>query len=257
MRPLHENIEVFSASMQPSATNRQIGDLSEQVLEAASGLVDSCDKDDSNRPNLDSEGKAPFLFHGDYSGRMEMAAERQTVTQYLDQHREWFLRCAHPMTAEPLGENGYALTVGHFGALGYDVEPKVGLNLLPQANDIYRIETIPVPGYEPPGYEVDFQAALSLNEDAPDAEGQLLTQVNWDLNLQVWVYLPRFVSALPKQIIQKTGDHLLNRVVRQMSRCLTLKVQEDFHQSLNLTLPESCRKRNHHFFERFSKAQDA
>jgi len=235
--------------MQTPFTDRQAHELSEQIFESADGLANEVESASSET----AQPNTPFLFKGDYAGRMEMAADRQTVVQYLDDHRAWFVRCAHPMTADPLGQNGYALTIGHFGALGYSVEPKVGLDLLPQDHGVYRIETIPVPDYVPPGYDVDFKAALELVELNTGESGIALTQVDWELNLKVWVQFPRFIHALPKQIIQKTGDHLLSQIVRQVSRCLTHKVQEDFHETLGLSFPESYHKRNHHFFERFSK----
>jgi len=53
------------------------------------------------------------------------------------------------------------LTIGRFGSFGYDVEPKIGLELLPPDKGVYRIKSIPVPDYVTPGYEVDFQSALS------------------------------------------------------------------------------------------------
>ena len=254
---LHKTLKGSGAHMQTPFTNCQTGDVPDQVLGAASGLIDMTEKQDTLQQVAQARGNAPFLFCGDYTGSMEMSADCQTVASYLDDHRAWFLRCAHPMTAEPLGDNGYALTVGHFGALGYDVEPKVGLHLLPQEHGVYRIETIPVPDYEAPGYEVDFKASLKLNESSRGKAGATLTQVDWELDLKVWVYLPRFIRALPQRIIQNSGDHLLSQIVRQMSRCLTHKVQEDFHQSLGLSLPESYRKRNHHFLERFSKTPEA
>jgi hypothetical protein len=240
--------------MQTPFTNRRASDLPDQAFGTVSGLVDTVDGQ-AESENSESSRSTPFLFRGDFAGSMEMAADRQTVSQYLDDHRAWFLRCAHPMTATPLGENGYDLTVGHFGALGYDVEPKIGLNLLPQDQGIYRIETIPIPDYVAPGYEVDFRAALELNETTSQAEA-ILTKVDWELDLKVWVSFPRFIQALPKRIIQKTGDHLLSQIVRQVSRCLTHKVQEDFHKTLELPFPESYRKRNHHFLDRFSKGSD-
>ncbi|MEB3267365.1 MAG: DUF1997 domain-containing protein [Leptolyngbya sp.] len=230
-------------------TNRPSTDLPEQMMDAVSGLVDGGDRRDADLP-LGS----PFIFHGAYVGSMEMSADRQTVADYLDVHQDWFRRCAQPMTAEPLGNNGYALTIGHFGALGYDIEPRIGLHLLPQDQGIYRIETIPVPGYTPQGYDVDFQAALELHEKPEmTAQGNPLTAVEWTLDLKVSVYFPRFIRALPKGLIQRTGDHLLSQVVRQASRCLTHKVQEDFHSTLGLPLPESYQKRHHQFLERLSK----
>jgi hypothetical protein len=199
----------------------------EQFALRGSHVVDDCSTTELTR------------FHGTFSSSMEMYAAAQTVAQYLDGHREWFPRCAQPMKSEPIGETGYALIVGRFGAFGYDVEPKIGLDLLPQQEGIYRITTVSVPGYAPPGYDVDFQAALQLIEIEPDLslfpnkEQALLpnkiTHVEWELDLQVFLHFPRFIQALPKSLVQSTGDRLLNQIVRQVSRRLTQKVQEDFH----------------------------
>ena len=72
------------------------------------------------------------------------------------------------MTVEAIGDNGYGLTVGKFKSLNHEVEPKIGLHLLPQEEGVYRIETIPVPGYEPTGYDVDFKAYMTLCEGATE-----------------------------------------------------------------------------------------
>ena len=149
--------------MQTSFTNHRADDLAVPGFGTVSNPMEPVDGN-SESPHTEISRGAPFLFKGGYVGRMDMAADRLTVTQYLDDHHAWFLRCAHPMTATPLGDNGYDLTVGHFGALGYDVEPKIGLHLLPQDHGVYRIETIPIPGYMAPGYEVDFKASLELKE---------------------------------------------------------------------------------------------
>ncbi len=241
--------------MQTPFTNRQAHTISDHEFGSVSELMASVDSSPEVTHQSAVSKHAPLLFRGGFAGRMDMAADRATVAQYLDDHQAWFLRCAHPMTAVPLGENGYDLTVGRFGALGYDVEPKIGLHLLPQDHGIYRIETITIPGYEPPGYDVDFKAALELNELSSEP-GSCLTQVDWELDLKVWVSFPRFIHALPKRIVQKTGDHLLSQIVRQVSRCLTHKVQADFHETLELPLPESYHKRHHHFLDRFSKDAD-
>lgn len=184
----------------------------------------------------------PTWFQTHFVGCMEMYADAQTVSKYFDAHEGWFRRCAHPMKADPLGENGYALTIGKFGALGYEVEPKIGLHLLPQKDGVYLIETIPVPDYTPPGYEVDFKAAQGLLECPADYSGvklsqtqglpKVMTRVEWHLDLQVGVWFPKFIQALPQSLIQKTGDRLLAQIVKQVSRRLTYKVQEDFHSSL-------------------------
>lgn len=186
----------------------------------------------------------PTIFVSQFIDCMEMNADAQTVAQYVDLHQEWFRRCAHPMHVESIGQNSYALIIGHFGAFGYDVEPKVGLDLLPQQDGIYRIETVPVPGEVSLGYEVDFRAALKLVEHPSQFDpGAKMTQVQWQLDLKVAIQFPRFIHALPDSLVRKTGDRLLNQVVRQVSRRLTHRVQEDFHCSRNLPLPKRTRKK--------------
>lgn len=214
------------------------------ILGATSDLI----KSSSLEPE-EGQGSEPTCFHGSFSSCMEMYAAPETVAQYLDAHRVWFPHCAHPMKSDPIGENGYALTIGKFGSFGYEVEPRIGLDLLPQSEGVYRIQTIAIEGYEPPGYEVDFQAALQLVEATVDAKqfvpGQIpaeMTQVEWGLELQVKLHFPRFIQALPQSLIQTTGDRLLNQIVRQVSRSLTHKVQSDFHRSAGLPLPKKRRR---------------
>jgi Protein of unknown function (DUF1997) len=197
----------------------------------------------------------PTSFHGSFASCMEMYSDAATVARYLDEHQAWFPRCAQPMATELISQNGYALTIGRFGSFGYEVEPKIGLDLLPQDHGIYRIQTIPIPGYEPPGYDVDFQAALQLVEVAPDEAVRTLfqrarinqmpgcmTRVEWELDLKVIIQFPRFIHALPKSLVQNTGDQLLNKIVREVSRRLTHKVQEDFHTTTGAAFPKKQRK---------------
>ncbi|PSN20351.1 hypothetical protein C7271_02560 [filamentous cyanobacterium CCP5] len=202
----------------------------------------------------DSSQPEAVLFEGRYAGQMEMSADRETVAQYLDVHQEWFRRCAEPMQVEAIGTNGYALLIGHFGALGHEVEPKVGLLLLPQQQGVYRIETIAIPDYTPPGYDVDFRASLELNQDSNDSEA-VLTHVDWELHLTVGIQLPRFIHALPKSLVKASGDRLLNQIVRQVSKRLTRKVQEDFHQVQNLPLPASYDR--HRFWTGWNRDDEA
>lgn len=174
----------------------------------------------------------PTEFCGNYSDCMEMSASAEDVAKYLDNHASWFTRCAQPMKVEPLGENGYALAIGRFGSFGYELEPKIGLELLPQEQGIYRIRTIPIPGYEPGNYHVDYHASLQLVEDTVEKNGtsECITKVQWELNLKVYIQFPKFIQRLPKSLVKSTGDKLLNQIVRQVSRRLTRRVQEDFHQ---------------------------
>ncbi len=227
--------------MQASSAQNQSTGLSNSVFGATSAYIDG---DVSAVEVIPQQEVEPIHFRGHYASCMAMQADAQTVIHYLNNHRDWFHRCAHPMTAVSLGENGYELTVGRFGAFNYEVEPKIGLNLLPQDQEgVYRIETIPIPGYQAPGYEVDFQASMHLVEAEKVNAGSggssfnvaiPVTSVEWELDLEVTIQFPRFIQALPKALIQSTGDRLLNQIVRQASRCLTHKVQEDFHTTHNI-----------------------
>jgi hypothetical protein len=44
---------------------------------------------------------------------------------------------------------------------------------------------------------------------------------------------PKFIRRLPQGLIQGTGDRVLAQIVRQVSRRLTAKVQDDFHASFS------------------------
>lgn len=192
------------------------------------------------------------LFSSHFHDYMAMYAEAEKVTTYLDAHQNWFTRCAHPMKVEPIGQNAYAIVVGRFGSFGYEVEPKIGLELLPQENKIYRIQTVSIPNYTPPGYEIDFQASQTFVEvptrDYIQGEyeskqlPEAVTRVEWELDLTVGIRFPRFIQKLPQSLIQSTGDRLMRQIVRQVSRRLTHKVQEDFHSSLGISLPKQFKK---------------
>ena len=193
-----------------------------------------------------------MVLEGHYAGKMDMGADIDTVGRYLNSHRGWFTRCAHPMQVEPMSDNGYALVVGHFSVLGHEVEPKVGLYLSPLDHRVYRIDTIPIPGYVPPGYDVDFHAVMRLEEAAEAVPPvAMLTQVDWDLTLAVIIHMPRILNSVPRSLIKASGDRLLNQVVRQVSKQLTRKVQDDFHSSHGLPLPTSYR--GHHFWSKWGR----
>ena len=176
----------------------------------------------------------PFEFQTHFAGYMEMHSDADTVAEYLDAHEGWFCRCAEPMKVEPLGNNGYTLTVGRFGSFGYEVEPKMSVILEPPENGSYLMYSIPVPDYTPPGYEVDYRAVMELTEIT---NPQVITQVDWQLHLKVKVNFPQFIHKLPQSIIQSTGDRLLAQIVKQVSPRLTYKVQKDFHTRLDLPIP--------------------
>lgn len=199
-------------------------------------------------------GSEPTYFHSHFHDCMEMLAEASQVTAYLDAHQDWFCRCASPMKVEGIGDNAYALVIGRFGAFGYEVEPKIGLEMLPSDHGLYRIQSVPIPDYTAPGYDVDFHATQSFVE-VPVSEyfqpgeceaasfPKAITRVEWDLDLKVALRFPKFINKLPKSLVQTTGDRLLCQVVRQVSKALTHKVQDDFHTSLGMSTPKQFKKR--------------
>ena len=193
-----------------------------------------------------------FWFQGSFFGYMDMYSDRETVADYLDSHQGWFCRCSKPMQVKPLGENGYILSVGQFGYFGYDVEPKIAVVLNPPQNGIYKMHTVPIPGYQAPGYEVNYKSQMELQE--LDLQGTLgkkaknifkshqspsntMIRVSWTLDMSVTVDFPKFIMKLPTSLIQSTGDRLLAQIVRQISPRLTYKVQQDFHTRFNLPIP--------------------
>lgn len=194
----------------------------------------------------------PLPFYTQFVGKMDMFAEREQVSTYLQGHQDWFHRCAQPMTVRPLGENGYVLTVGQFGALGFEVEPKIAVVLEPPQADQYWMHTIPLPDSAGQGYEVDYEAVMTLVEvTAPAFSPELnrffqkqglalpesITRVEWQLQMTVAVQFPQYIYKLPLGLIQSTGDRLLTEIVRQVSPRLTYKVQQDFHNERGLPLP--------------------
>jgi hypothetical protein len=200
----------------------------------------------------DADLKSDFRhFHNHYIGNMDLFANKQTVMKYLDAHQGWFRRCANPFKADPIGETGYAMGIGKVGALGFQVDARVGLNLLPpDENFVYRIVTIPIPEQKPQGYEVDFQAEMRLEEKTLELRAgeklgsdPLITSVEWDLNLTVSLHFPGFIQKLSKDMIQKTGDSVLGFIVQRVSKSLTAKVQDDFHKTHEIKVPKEVKLR--------------
>ena len=191
----------------------------------------------------DAKVYAPSQFRNHFVGYMDLYADAATAIAYLDAHQGWFCRCAHPLKVKSISRNAYALGIGHVGALGYKVDPRIGLDLLPQKEGVYRIQSIPLPDQEPQVYEVDFQAVMILKEQPADEGGAVMTSVEWHLDLTVTMLLPRFVQVVPKNVLQKTGDSVLAHVVKSISQSLTAKVQADFHKTVGVTMPKNGKKR--------------
>jgi Protein of unknown function (DUF1997) len=208
----------------------------EKNSEKTSSVLMNPELEQQHLVSTDTAQLQPFCFSYRFTDAMLMGADVKTVGKYLDTHQGWFTRCAHPMQVNSIGKNGYALTIGRFKSFGYVIEPKVGLELLPQDSGVYRIRTVEVPDYTPPGYDVSFNAQMRLVETV-DGD-RLGTKVDWDLDLKVFIQFPKFIHKLPTGVIQGTGDKLLKQIVGRVSRQLTHKVQQDFHRDLGLTIPK-------------------
>ncbi len=200
------------------------------------------------RPSTDSLRFSDNLrvrcYRSQFRDRMEMRADLQTVGSYLDRHEGWFRRCAAPMDVKPIDNQAYALTLGTFGNFGFEVEPTIGLRLLPKNKGNYAISTVPLKTVDSALtdlYDVEFQANLNLENNNSDESGEILTAVSWNLDLAVWIHLPKMITLLPNGLVQSSGDHLLRQIVRHISRRLTWKVQEDFHASHGLICPPKRR----------------
>lgn len=218
--------------------------------------VDQQDSKNKQNPEQNQDLKQSQVgdknsFYNHYVGYMDLFADKLTVMKYLNAHQGWFRRCAHPFKADPIGEMGYAMGVGKVGAMGFQVDARVGLNLLPpDQNSVYRITTIPIPEQLPQGYEVDFQAEMRLEEKTLDLQASqqlgknaVMTCVEWDLNLTVSLLFPQFIQRLSQDMLQKTGDGVLGFVVKRVSKSLTAKVQADFHKTHEIQVPKQIKLR--------------
>lgn len=198
-----------------------------------------------------AEQQRVFVFEVSFNGRMDMYSDADKVAEYLNAHEGWFCRCAQPMKVEPLGNNGYELSVGKYGSFGYEVEPKIGVVLNPPEGRVYKMYSIPISDDKASGYEVNYYSSMELKEVTVNNQEiaknkffskkhitpKTITQVNWNLDLMVEVEFPKFIGKLSSSLIQSTGDRVLGQIVRQISPRLTYKVQQDFHSTHNLPMP--------------------
>jgi hypothetical protein len=152
-------------------------------------------------------------FQTHFAGSMEMYSDRATVARYLDAHEGWFCRCAEPMPTRPIGNNGYIMTIGKYGAFGYEVEPKIAIVLDPPVNGIYHTRSIAIPNEPFLGYWVDYQAVMQLQDILlPPVSGEIhdifqkqglevppaLTRVTWELHMDVMVKFPKFIYQISR-----------------------------------------------------------
>lgn len=203
--------------------------------------------------DLEISNREPVGFQTHFQGIMDMYGNREIVAEYLDHHEGWFVRCASPMKAEPFGDNGYTLTIGHYGSLGYELEPKMTVVFQIPEDNFYVMYSISNPDSNDQRYEVDYKSTMNIEEINTSEMSKiiekiykkhgfteipsLITRINWKLDLQVKVKFPNFIYKLPMSLIQKSGDRLLTEIVKQISPRLSYKVQKDFHTRFNLPIP--------------------
>lgn len=187
-----------------------------------------------------------FRLH--YEDKVDIYAPKAIVAEYLTKHADWFPACAAPMKVSSLGNNGYNLLLGRYGAFKYELEVRLGLELIPpDSSGIYRLKNIPLPDYYPPGYQVDFQGTFYLTELPTDPAMRLqvlsqempdlppvMTRWQWQLDLEVGIQFPQFIRAMPESIVHNTGDRLLRQIVSEVSRRLADRVQRHFHHALGI-----------------------
>ena len=196
--------------------------------------------------------KSVMVFQTSFTGIMEMYSDEETVSEYLNDHQGWFIRCAEPMTATPFGNNGYTLTIGNYGAFGYHLEPQMSVILEPPESKRYSMYSVPNPQFTS-SYEVNYRSNLQI-ESIPVSQAakgikkvyrkqgkanlpEQITKIDWTLNLLVKIEFPNFISQLPMSVIKSTGNRLLAQIVKQISPRLSYKVQRDFHTRFDLPIP--------------------
>ena len=184
----------------------------------------------------------PFHCHAAFAGMMEMGSDSQTVIDYLKQHQDWFPDCAKPMTVEPIGENGYLLSLGRFGALGFHVDIKLALGMEFLETGKFGMRSLPLPEPSPTAYDVDYKATMELREINPadhhESSASLakaITQLVWDLKLNIAVQLPKFVRKLPLTLVQKASNRLLCKIVGQVSPTFNETGSTRFSSSFSTT----------------------
>ncbi len=179
-----------------------------------------------------------------YTGYLELNSSAKVVDEYIKNHHYWFPRCADPLKVVAIGQNGYDILVGKYGALKFEIEVRLGLELLPpNSQGIYKINSINLPNYTPPGYGIDFKGSFKLTEIPLqkknflsmlgfNREQSVMTRWDYQLDLQVKIKFPKFILRLPESVIKNTGDRIILQVVNEVSRRLSERVKNEFHLSL-------------------------
>ena len=203
-----------------------------------------------------------MIFQTRFTGMMEMYSDQKKVSEYLNDHQGWFVRCAEPMKVIPFGDHGYTLIIGNYGAFGYSLEPQMTVVLERPNSQGYSMYSISNPKLSNLTYEVNYRSDLNIQsvpvshaakgiEKVYRKQGQNvlpenITKINWQLDLSVNIQFPSFIYRLPMSMIQSTGSRLLAEIVKQISPRLSYKVQKDFHHRLDLPIPPASSRTCQH-----------
>jgi hypothetical protein len=182
-------------------------------------------------PSPEDEGAASprsVRIQAGRQGQVAMETEREPLAAYLGEHQEWIDRCFKPLKVFPLSESTYKLQFFRIGGLGFELEPCFGVEIWAEEDYLFRLGSIDLPSDADLPYTVDCQSYFQLR-DLPDSG---MTQVNWDLELDIWMELPCFLSAFPHSLVYNVGAKVVRQVTRRMSDRLTHNVCTDYYRSV-------------------------
>ncbi len=222
-----------------------------------------------NEPNVDSnidqhtdqpQGSPLIEIPAHQQGQVDLETSQADLAHYLQQHQSWVARCFKPLKVEALdpapasdveanaevgAEIGqrYRLQFFKIGGLGFELEPSFGVRIWQESENLFRLSSIELPSDEGLPYTVNCEAYFELEELnlSPDSNSNSsanpnskdpVTRVHWRLELNISMILPRFLQALPRQMVYGVGSNVVCRVTRTMSDRLTQNVCQDFYRSI-------------------------
>ncbi len=162
-------------------------------------------------------------------GQVDLETDRETLACYLRGHSQWIQRCFRPLQVEPLSSEIYRLQFFRMGGLGFELEPSFGVKIWPEEDYLFRLTSIELPGDAALPYWVDCRASFRLEELAGSPA---TTRVHWDLHLNIRLHLPKFLQVLPRKLVQRVGNQVVQQVTRGLSDRFTHNVCSDFYDSI-------------------------
>ncbi len=220
---------------------------------------------DSNidQTTVQTQGSSLIEIPAHQQGQVDLETSQADLAHYLRQHQTWVARCFKPLKVEALdldpasdpeintnseispeiGQH-YRLQFFKIGGLGFELEPSFGVRIWQESESVFRLSSIELPSDEGLPYSVNCEAYFELEELnlSPDPNSNSnpnskvpntqdpVTRVHWRLELNISMTLPRFLQALPRQMVYGVGSNVVCRVTRTMSDRLTQNVCQDFYR---------------------------